>query len=60
MIHLKLDDDQAVALRDALGRYLSDLSMEIADTDAKDYREHLKQRRDNLRALLEQLPQAAE
>jgi len=60
MTQLTLTPAQADDLRHALDRYLSDLSMEIADTDAFDYREFLKRRRENLRLIAEQLPLAAE
>jgi len=60
MINLTLSQSQASDLRHALSRYLSDLSMEIADTDSKDYREGLKKRRESLKSLLDQLTTAAE
>lgn len=59
MITITLTDIQASTVRDALHRYLSDLSMEISDTDSKDYRDMLKERREHLRALVDQLPAAA-
>ncbi len=59
MITLNLTEEQAAALREALGRYLSDLSMEIADTDSQDYREMLKRRRAMLRDVMEAASRAA-
>ena len=58
MITLNLSEEQATSLRVALDRFISDLSMEIADTDTKDYRDFLKARRDHLRELADQLPDA--
>ena len=41
MAQITLTDDEAGMLKEILGSYLSDLRMEIADTDRKDYREEL-------------------
>jgi hypothetical protein len=43
MIQLNLTDDEASILKQALATYLSDLRMEIADTDQQEFREQLKQ-----------------
>ena len=45
---LELDDFETGVLADALDSYLGDLSTEIAHTDAKDFRDGLKKRRDVL------------
>ncbi len=42
MIQLNLTDDEASILKQALATYLSDLRMEIADTDQQEFRERLK------------------
>jgi hypothetical protein len=44
MHHLDLSSEDAWILRDTLESYLSDLRMEIADTDRQDYRDQLKHR----------------
>jgi hypothetical protein len=43
MPELKLTGEEAKRLRDVLTQYLSDLRMEVADTDSFDFREDLKQ-----------------
>ena len=50
---LDLSPEQAAALADALESYLSDLRMEIADTDLKDFRDKLKHRKALLNEVLE-------
>lgn len=55
MTTLQLNVEQAEALQVVLDRVLSDLSVEIADTDLKDYRDDLKHRRDALREVKEML-----
>lgn len=55
MVHLTLTDEEAGTLKKALETYLSDLRMEIADTDAQDFRENLKQEKSVITRLLEQL-----
>ncbi len=52
MIQLELKDDEGEALREILRSYLSDLRMEIADTDSKDFRESLKEKEAFLNRLL--------
>jgi hypothetical protein len=49
---------EAAALRDILSSYLSDLRMEIADTDSMQFREGLKGQEALVRKLLEQLDAA--
>ncbi|MGD2067514.1 MAG: hypothetical protein PVI57_02420 [Gemmatimonadota bacterium] len=55
MVDLKLDADEAELLRQVLRDYLSDLRMEIADTDSLDYRDRLKDRKQRLRGIAEKL-----
>jgi hypothetical protein len=43
-------------LGEMLASYLSDLRTEIADTEAMDFREYLKQREVFLKKLLQELP----
>lgn len=58
MIRLDLTAEEARILYDALHSYLSDLRMEIANTDAYDFRQGLKQREEVLRRIIEQLRMA--
>jgi len=55
MPQLSLTDKEGVTLRHALETYLSDLRMEIADTDAQDFREGLKEEESTIKRFLEQL-----
>ena len=55
MVHLELTPTDAEILRMALESYLSDLRMEIADTDSMDYREGLKAQKAVLRRVLEEI-----
>jgi hypothetical protein len=57
MVQLVLTAEEAALLSEILTSYLSDLRMEIADTDAKDFREALKQREAFLKRLLQTLSQ---
>ena len=52
---LRLDDVQANELRQLLDSALADLSHEIADTDNAFFREGLRARREQLRAIRTQL-----
>ncbi|MBE0616933.1 MAG: hypothetical protein IH608_03255 [Proteobacteria bacterium] len=45
MIRVDLTEPEADTLRDVLDSYLSDLRMEIADTDSLDYRDGLKRKK---------------
>jgi hypothetical protein len=54
-IELNLSADDLQSLVDALERYISDLSMEIADTDTMDYRDKLKSQRISIYRVLDQL-----
>jgi hypothetical protein len=42
MIQLSLDHEEATVLKDALATYISDLRMEIVDTEQQEFRESLK------------------
>jgi hypothetical protein len=42
MIQLSLDHEEATVLRDALATYISELRMEIVDTEQHEFRESLK------------------
>jgi hypothetical protein len=58
MVQLVLTAEEAALLGEILTSYLSDLRMEIADTEAMDFRESLKQREVFLKRLLQTLSQA--
>jgi len=60
MIRLELTEQERLVLRDALESYLSDLRMEIADTDRKNFREQLKQNKEILQNILNQLKRTDE
>jgi hypothetical protein len=51
-MQLNLADDEVQVLRDVLTDYLSDLRMEIVDTDQMDFRENLKERKRVLETVL--------
>ncbi|HXV77187.1 MAG TPA: hypothetical protein VD788_12790 [Candidatus Polarisedimenticolaceae bacterium] len=55
MIELRLTDEQAAVLRRILASEVSDLGMEIADTDSFDYRSGLKRTKRLALELLERL-----
>ena len=52
MVHLHLEPTDAEVLRMVLESYLSDLRMEIADTDSMDFRDQLKARKEVLRKVV--------
>jgi hypothetical protein len=54
-MNLELTRTEAHELYGALGSYLSELRMEIADTDSYDYRQDLKARRTVLSGVLARL-----
>lgn len=56
MHRLDLSSEEAYVLRDTLQSYLSDLRMEIADTDRRDFRDQLKHRK----TILERIAAALE
>jgi len=55
MTQLNLSDNEVSTLREVLRSYLSDLRMEIADTDQMAFREKLKQEEVILKKILEVL-----
>jgi hypothetical protein len=58
MINLELTKEEKDILAMVLESYLSDLRMEIADTDRMDFRASLKKRKDVLKKVLETLQHA--
>ena len=56
MINLDLTDEEVEVLHIVIDSYLSDLRMEIADTDRKDFRDMLKHRKQVLIKVLDELP----
>jgi len=54
-MELKLTQEKRELLRELLSFTLSELRMEIADTDSSTYREKLKERKDILKGLMEKL-----
>lgn len=52
MVHIDLDPTEAQVLKMVLESYLSDLRMEIANTDSMDFREQLKARKEILRKVV--------
>jgi uncharacterized protein involved in exopolysaccharide biosynthesis len=52
---ITLTREEAATLRGVLNSYLSDLRMEIADTDSMQFREDLKREEETLKKLLQQL-----
>lgn len=55
MARLELNVREAEVLRDTLESYISDLRMEIANTDAMDFRDQLKEREAVLRRIADAL-----
>jgi hypothetical protein len=52
MVELRLNQDEARTLKEALDIYISELRMEIADTEQQEFRESLKAEEDILRKIL--------
>ena len=52
---IRFNDRELEVLRETLGSVLSDLRMEIADTDLKDFRDQLKAKRSLLEVILGKL-----
>jgi len=52
MVQIELNPDEAQVLKMVLENYLSDLRMEIANTDSMDFREKLKTRKMILRKVV--------
>ncbi len=55
MVQLNLSQEEAMTLKDALATYISDLRMEIVDTEEHEFRESLKKEEDTLTKILESL-----
>ena len=58
MIEMKLTTEEATTLKNVLRSYLSDLRMEIADTDSMDFRDKLKRKEVVLKKLIDELPES--
>lgn len=58
MMRLELDDEQREVLAETLDSFLSDLRMEIADTDRMSFRDMLKRKKAVLTGLLDTLREA--
>ena len=54
-MQIDLNAEEAGMLNEILASYLSDLRMEIADTDSMDFREELKKQEAFLKRLLKDL-----
>ena len=55
MLQLDVNDDEKTILKEVLESYLSDLRMEIADTDRMEFRDMLKERKAVLIKVIEAL-----
>ncbi|MGD8940516.1 MAG: hypothetical protein PVJ72_14110 [Gammaproteobacteria bacterium] len=55
MAQIEIDNEEILMLEDILQSYLSDLRMEIADTDLKDFRDHLKVKEEFIKAFLKRM-----
>ncbi|HKD69572.1 MAG TPA: hypothetical protein VKB84_22225 [Candidatus Binataceae bacterium] len=55
MAKIELSTEEAEELSGILENYLSDLRMEIVDTDSTDFREGLKKRRDLVSRVVDRL-----
>jgi hypothetical protein len=55
VVQITLTQEEAAALRGVLSNYVSDLRMEVADTDSMQFREDLKRQEALLKKLLQQL-----
>lgn len=60
MIQLDLTPDEREIMTTVLGSYLSDLRMEIANTDRKAFRDMLKERKQVIRKVLDAIRLDAE
>lgn len=56
MARLDLDELEAATLSEVLEDYVSDLRMEIANTDSQEVRDELKERESVLKRVLARLP----
>ncbi len=55
MAQIEIDNEEIMMLEDILQSYLSDLRMEIADTDLKDFRDNLKIKEEFIKAFLKRM-----
>jgi hypothetical protein len=55
MIQLNLSQEEASTLKDALTTYISELRMEIADTEQQEFRQSLKKEEEILKKILESI-----
>ena len=58
MLQLDLTQEETTTLRQVLEDYLSDLRMEIVDTEDMDFREMLKRRKATIMKVMDALPVA--
>jgi hypothetical protein len=54
-MELKLDDKEATLLKTVLEQHLSDLRMEIADTEKYDWRQDMKKDEETIKSLISRL-----
>ncbi|HOW33173.1 MAG TPA: hypothetical protein PLN32_01810 [Methanoregulaceae archaeon] len=52
MYMLTLTKEEVSILKNVLTEYLSDLRMEVADTDKQDFRNHLKKKEETIKEIL--------
>ena len=57
---ITLSESEKEILSEVLESYLSDMGMEITDTDSMDYREKLKAKRNVIRKILQDIRKPAE
>jgi hypothetical protein len=57
MVKIELTSEEAEVLIEVLTTCISNLRMEIADTDRKDFREEIKERKELLKKVVESLTQ---
>ncbi|MEZ4867053.1 MAG: hypothetical protein R3C14_37365 [Caldilineaceae bacterium] len=60
MAHMELTKHEAGLLQEILVYYLSELRMEIADTDDQKFRENLKEKEEDIKKLLTRCEQLFE
>lgn len=58
MIQLELGPDEARIMREILESYLSDLRLEIADTEKKAFRDELHKKENFIKSVVERLSAA--
>lgn len=56
MVQIELQEYQAQALHGILDTYLSDLRLEIGDTDSREWRAKMKEEEGFIKELLDKLP----